>query len=354
MLSFSRLNTALSRNGSGLPASWSNPLLRVPWFALAGVDLAREVGIALEHHLPVRVVHGEHEGARAHRIPVEREVSFRHAGLREEALGLLRYRREEGHGEPVPELRILALELDPVGITIDDLGAGERKLREIEIGALAPRARELLVRLLERRRKLLQSDDVLAHQTEHRRMQARVRQALDLINVVGGRQLARAGLFEVPQLIHTREILRLEIVIARPTRSVLRKCRVGLIENARPDADLVHAVRHRVRVGIVGQALALGIQVDRPRHLDGSLGDQLVRSLVVVVLQRRLVDLRRERRFVLAVGLDGIEVLRALGERRIVGIGAGVARRVRIVPGRTRAAGKQAGEDERTDRSHRT
>jgi hypothetical protein len=47
--------------------------------------------------------------------------------------------------------------------------------------------------------QVFQADDVVAHQLEHRRMQARVGQALDLIDVVLGGQLAGAGVREVAE-----------------------------------------------------------------------------------------------------------------------------------------------------------
>jgi hypothetical protein len=78
-------------------------------------------------------------------------------------------------------------------------------------------------------------------------------------------------------------------------------------------------------------------------------GDQLVGPLEVVVLQRRLVDLRREGDLVLAVGLHRIEMLGPVGEGAVKDVPAPVRRRIGIVPGaaagreqQAEKAGKQA------------
>src|SRR3990170_6246694 len=66
--------------GQSLARIGEQTLGRVLRLALRGIALVAEVRVALEHHAPVRIVHREHIGPRAHRIPVEREIFLRHAG----------------------------------------------------------------------------------------------------------------------------------------------------------------------------------------------------------------------------------------------------------------------------------
>src|SRR6185369_4476186 len=70
----------------------------------------------------------------------------------------------------------------------------------------------------------------------------------------------------------------------------------------------------------------------RLRDLGGRQGDQLVGTLKVVVLERRLVDLAREHGLVRSIGLRGIEVLGPLGEDRIQDVLPPLRRRVGVVP----------------------
>src|SRR5690606_41345651 len=55
------------------------------------------------------------------------------------------------------------------------------------------------LRFAQRHGEIRQAGNVLAHQTVDGRVHMRVREALDLINVVRGRQLARAGLRKIVQ-----------------------------------------------------------------------------------------------------------------------------------------------------------
>ena len=91
-----------------------------------------KIGIALHHHAAVRVVFAEHVRAGADRIPVEREVFLGHSRLRVKAVGLARHRRKKRHRQPIDKLRILAMQANPVGITIDPGNAFQRKAIEIK------------------------------------------------------------------------------------------------------------------------------------------------------------------------------------------------------------------------------
>ena len=264
-----------SMNGTILPASASRPASRVPRLALRGIGLAAEVGIALEHHLRVRVVLREHVRAGADRVPVEREVApVVHAALRVEAVGLHRHRREERHRQPVHELRVLALDADAVGVAVHDLDAGEREAPQVDPGQslvalpnFASCSFAALVLGLERVRELLQPDDVLAHVAEDRRVHARVREPLDLVDVVVGDELARAGLREVGERELALDLVLGKIEVQRLPAGVDGERGMRLVADAGPDADLVVAVGDRRRRRVRRQLASRCVEQPRLRHL---------------------------------------------------------------------------------------
>src|SRR5471030_3054979 len=104
---------------------------------------------------------------------------------------------------------------------------------------------EGLVSLAQRLGELLQAYNVLTHQTEHRGMQARVREALYLVDVVIGRQLACSRPGKIRKFPDSPKVFARQSVIEQPPRCVARKCRMRLIEDAGADPDLVDAVRDR-------------------------------------------------------------------------------------------------------------
>ena len=286
-----------------------------------------EVRVAFEHHAAVRVVAGQHERSGADRVPVERQVLPGHSRHAVEAVDLARHRRKERHRQPVGKLRILAAQLDAVAVAVEAADAGQRKAVEIEPGA----GRQLLVCLAQRATKFAQADDALAHHAEDRRMQARMRQALDLVDVVVGNQLAAAGHGKVGDGIDAVQLPGVEVAIDRLTLAVRGKRRMRLVADARTNANVVDAARD-LRCRCIGWQLApLGIVVARHRHALAGRRNQRVRSLQIVVLQRRLVDLRSEGDLVLAVRLHRIEVLRTIGERRIEDVLAALGLRIGIV-----------------------
>ena len=84
--------------------------------------------------------------------------------------------------------------------------------------------------------------------------------------------------------------------------------------------------------GCIGrQRFSPGVVIAGFRDGDQRCRNQRVGAFQVVVLERRLVDLRREGDLVLGVGLHRIEVLGALGESRIKDVLAAFAQRIRIV-----------------------
>jgi hypothetical protein len=91
--------------------------------------------------------------------------------------------------------------------------------------------------------------------------------------------------------------------------------------------------------GIGRQFASVAVVEARLRDGLGGGRGQLERSLQVVVLQRRLVDLRREGDLVLAVRLHRVEVFGPVGEGRVENVAAPIRRRIGVVPGA--AAGRE-------------
>ena len=161
-----------------------------------------EVGIALQHHAPVGIVLAQHIGAGADRIPVERDVALGQSRLGIEDIGLPGHGREEGHGEPVLELRILAFETDAQRLAVQHLDAAEARLTQGRDPL--QRAGRLQTRKLVG--QFTEAANVLAHQSGDRRMRPGRGQTLDLMGEVLGGQLARAGCLEVGQTVDALEI----------------------------------------------------------------------------------------------------------------------------------------------------
>ena len=91
-----------------------------------------------------------------------------------------------------------------------------------------------------------------------------------------------------------------------------------------------------------GSGRRLLVQITHRRHLRRRQRHQLIGALQIMVLQRRLVDLREELILVLAVGLRRVEMLGALGESGVENGLARVRSRVGIVPQPAVTGGKQA------------
>ena len=228
--------------GHRLAGVGEQPGLAVAGRALGRVRLAAEVRVALQHHAQVGVVLGQHVGTGADRPPVEREVLLRHAGLGEEAVDLPRHRREERHRQPVCELRVASFEPDAEGVRVDALDAGERILAQVEPFVAASLGAHCRVRLLEPRGELGQADDVLRHEAVDRRGEARVRKALDLVDVIVGGQLARAASGQRVGAGERGDLPRRQRLVEELSLRVPGERRMRLVEDSRPDVDLVLAV----------------------------------------------------------------------------------------------------------------
>jgi hypothetical protein len=259
-------------------------------------------------------------------------------------VGLPGHRREEGHRQPVQKLRVLALDPDAVAMAVDHLDAFQAMLAKVD-----PR---LVLLRLEALAVIAEADDVLLHQAEDRRMQARMGQALDAIDVVLGGQLPTVAPAEVGEDVDAGELRGAQGVVGDGRHCATGKGRMRLVTDARLDGDDIIRERDPCRIGVIRQRPSLRIQVARLRHRFGGGRDQLVGPLEVVVLQRRLVDLGREGDLVLAVGLHRIEMLGPLGEGAVEDVPAPVRRRIGIVPGtaagceqQTENAGNQAAHE---------
>jgi len=174
-----------------------------------------------------------------------------------------------------------------------------------------------------------------------------VGEPLDLVHVIGGHQFARAILLEIAQRKDIVQIPGLKIVIQRPAFIVHRERGMRLIADAGLDAYHVFTIGDEPGIGPLGQPAPFAVKQGRARHLHRAKRNQLVRALEIMVLQRRLVNLRQKYIFVLAVGLHRIEVLGALGKRRVENIGARFGGRIRIIPWRTVAPGQERNHQQR-------
>jgi hypothetical protein len=214
----------------------------VAWLAVGGVGLAAEQRVALQHHAPVRVVHGQHVGTGADRVPVERDVPGGKARLAVEAVGLPRHGREERHGEPVLELRVDVVQAYAQRVAVGRLDAGEREGPQIEPaggGGLGEFGGEFG-----------EAGDVGREQARDRRLHARARQALDLVGEVLGREFPAAALGEIAERIDLGERGGVELVVEQRAVVALGQRRMRGVADARPNVQLVYARCRERRVGV--------------------------------------------------------------------------------------------------------
>ncbi len=163
------------------------------------------IWIALQHHLPIRVVDGKHIGARTNGIPIEGNVLVLQAGLGVKAIRLGRHGCEKRHRQPIDKLWIHAAYFDAICVTIYDLHAFEFILGQIQ-ESRATVIDDLALALLQARLQFLQPHYVFAHQTDDGRMDLRMGETLDLMDVVGGSQFAGPGLGKIGQGIDALDV----------------------------------------------------------------------------------------------------------------------------------------------------
>ena len=280
--------------------------------ALAGIRLAAEIRVALEHMAAVLHVVGQHVGTGAHRPHVQRQAAARHAGLGVKLVGLPRHRCHEGHRQPVLPLRVLAVDADAQRVAVERRRAGQRELAKVEEGlvqaGLVKAGAQLLVLGADQRAVVLQADHVLGEGAVDRRHDARRGMALHGVDEIVGHQLACAVHREVERRALVAQLAGLHVVIQEAALRVFRERRVRRELNALADRDVVDALGDQLGRHVVGQGLAGFVEVFRRDHLGRDLRDQRVRPLQVVIAVQRLVVLVSDRRFVVRIRSRGIEV----------------------------------------------
>ena len=301
-------------------------------FAVTGLALGRigftaKIRVARHHHARIRIVLGQHVGAGAYRIPVEREVALFHAGLRIKLVGLPRHRREKRHRHPVQKLRVLALDADFIGHRVDHPDPCDLKPAQVQPGLAPAPGFEAFQRSFESVAVFLEPDDVVGHVAENRRIHPRVRQALDLIHIVVGGQEARGADAEIGQLKLARDHRARQLAIGRD------KGRMRLITDIRPDADFIDRGRDQLRRRVRRQIATSGIQVARFGQSERGARRQLVWPFEVVVLERRFVNLCIEGGFVLGVGAGRVKMLGTFRKRGVERVVVRAGGGIRVVPG---------------------
>jgi hypothetical protein len=241
-----------------------------------------------------------------------------------EAIGFPRHRRKEGHRQPIKELRILALDPNAIAVAVDNLRAFQPMLAQVDPG--------LVLLGLQALGKVTEANHVIVHQAEDRRMQAWMRQALEAVHVVFGYQFTGIAPDKLAQRADSGELPRRHALIDVIAIRFARKCRMRLITDAGLERDHILGEGDLRRIGICGKRVSLRIDVIRLWHSAHCGGRKCVGTLQVVILQRRLIDLRSKRDFVLAVGLHRVQMFGPFGKGAVEDVFASICRRIGIVP----------------------
>jgi hypothetical protein len=171
--------------------------------------------------------------------------------------------------------------------------------------------------------KLPEADDTLGHHAENRRMQSGVRQTLDLVNVIVGSEFTR------PEQRKVRDTLTAVgntlAQIGWLAVGIQRERRMRLVADAGSQGQLIDTFGNRLDRRIIRQGATIGGKVARMRQLLNRGRNQFVRATQVVVLQRRLVDLRGKGDLVLGIGLRRIQVFGPIGEGGVKNLATGIA-----------------------------
>ena len=294
--------------------------------ALGGICFTTKIGIAREHHACVGVVLNQHVRTGAHRPPIQSQVFFGEPRLRVKPIRFHRHRRKKRQCQPIEELRVFSLDTDAVGIAVHHLHTADVRFAQVQPGGPARGRHQRAVGLLQRVAKFLQADDVVGHVPEDRRVDARMPQPLDLVNIIVGRQFARAGALEIAD---TKLVAQLSL---RQLQVFRNECRVRLVTHTGLDADVVDAVGDAHRIG-VGRQFAVGaVEIARLGQGLGSRRDQLIGALEVVVLERRFEYLRYQVPLIRSIGLRRVEVLGPFSKRAVEDVLAALGRRIGVVP----------------------
>ena len=120
-------------------------------------------------------------------MPVEADVFFGQPRLCVKGVDLPGHGAKEWHGQPEAELRILPMQVDPQMPFIDHFDAFQGITAQIQ----PTRSGGVCIQFGGKPcPQLAQADDVIRHHFGNGRMNPRMRQPLDLIGVVGGRDRA--------------------------------------------------------------------------------------------------------------------------------------------------------------------
>ena len=241
-----------------------------------------------------------------------------------ESIGLDRHGRQKGHRQPVLKLRILTVQPHPVGVTIDLAYPAQRIVAQINpwITRICLAMLGLILRLqvavvtCQPVTQLLQSDDVLRQMAVDRGIESRMCKAFDLIAV--------------------------------PSCVIHCKRGMGLEPDAGPDLDLIFAGGDLLGGCIRGKQMPGTIIEAHGGHARSGPRHQLVRSLQIMVLQRRLVDLLNDRPLIACIGTRRVERLGTIDKGAIEDIGTLLGRRIGVVPGVTAATQHEAENDRHT------
>ena len=203
-------------------------------------------------------------------------------------------------------------------------GAGQRPAAEVQKGLVADvfgqPGQQLVIFTLDQRRIVLEANHVLGEHRIHRRLDAGGGMPLDRVDEIVGHHLTRALVLEVPGRAaiaqHGAGQRRIGVVAVLALR-IDRKRRVRLVAHAGLDRHVVDALGDRIGRGVVGQDLAVLVQVARLDDSGGGLGHQLVRALQVVVAVGRVVHLHGVGRLGVAVGRGRVQVARRAFVERV-------------------------------------
>ena len=296
---------------NGLAAVLEMARRPVRGLAFARIGLEAKVRVAPHDVLAVLARFDEHVGPRADGPGGERHVVARQRAVGIKALGLPRHRREEGHRQPVAELRILSADRDFERMRIERAHAFKGACPQIEPGLLPVLGAKGFVARGELRVERLEARHVLRQDAEHRAHDPRTCDALDAVDEILGHKLARAFFGKLHRVRDRRGKLRVEIMVEVGARGVPCKARVRRKAHALFDRDPVDAPINAGRRRVGRQHPPVPVDINGLDDLGRRTRLKLVRALEIVVAVGRLVDRIGVERLVARVGRLRIERLGA-------------------------------------------
>src|SRR3954452_8440143 len=119
-------------------------------------------------------------------------------------------------------------------------------------------------------------------------------QPLVLKNITLGAQFSGTGAGKITRLENLRKDFGIESMIEKVALFVFGKGWMGLVANTWLYGDLIHRMGNLSGGRRIRQAVSFFVEISGFRQLCGGERNQLVRPFKIMVLQRRLVDLRSE------------------------------------------------------------